>query len=246
MTGLDPFPGGDNSYATSANDRGQIVGWAENGTHDGTCTPPQVLQFRAAIWSDGSIQELLPLGDDSSSAATAINEGGQVVGISGACDRARGRFSAAHAVVWESGSNTPTRLPDLGGVAWNTPTTINHHGDIAGFSDPPGDQNGGLIAHAVLWPRTGGIVDLKTLDGDAISLAFGINDKLQVVGQSIGAAGSRAILWENGVLTDLNTVTENGSPFLIFANDINERGEIVGQACDPCAGETFAVKLIPR
>jgi probable HAF family extracellular repeat protein len=246
MTGLDPFPGGDNSFAAGVNDRGQIVGWAENGTHDGTCTPPQLLQFRAAIWSDGSIHELSPLGDDATSAATAINESGQVVGISGRCDRARGRFSAEHAVVWDAGSRTPTRLPDLGGVAWNTPTAITHHGDIAGFSDFPGDQGGGLNAHAVLWPRTGGIVDLKVLDGDAISLAFGINDKNQVVGQSIGDAGSRAFLWEEGVLTDLNTVTEDESPFLIFANDINERGEIAGQGCSPCAGETFAVKLIPK
>src|SRR5262249_60900257 len=130
--------------------------------------------------------------------------------------------------------------------AWNTPAAINHHGDIAGFSDLPGDQGGGLNSHAVLWPRSGGIVDLKTLDGDVLSLAFGINAKVQVVGQSIGAAGSRAFLWEDGVLTDLNDVTEAGSPFLIYANDINDRGEIVGQGCDPCAGETFAVKLIPR
>jgi hypothetical protein len=47
-------------------------------------------------------------------------------------------------------------------------------------------------------------------------------------------------------LTDLNTLTPPGSPFLIYANDINDRGEIAGQGCDQCAGETFAVKLIPR
>ena len=105
MTGLDPFPGGDNSYATAANDRGQIVGWAENGTHDGTCTAPQVLQFRAAIWTDGAIQELSPFGDDATSAATAISESGRVVGISGRCDRARGRFSAVHAVAFSPQSD---------------------------------------------------------------------------------------------------------------------------------------------
>ena len=245
MTGLDPLPGGDNTYAAGANNRGQIVGWAENGVHDTTCTPPQVLQFRAVIWTNGGaeIQQLVPLGDDSSSAATAINEKGQVVGISGLCDRARGRFSAVHAVIWENGM--PRNLGDLGGVAWNTPAAINHHGDAAGFANVAG--GGGLSAHAVLWPRKGGIVDLKTLDDDPLSLAFGINDKVQVVGQSIGAGGSRAFLWENGVLMNLNDLVEDGSPFLIYANDINDKGEIAGQGCTACdTGETFAVKLIPK
>src|SRR5262249_51917480 len=33
-----PTLGGDNSYATGANDGGEVVGWAENAIHDGTCT----------------------------------------------------------------------------------------------------------------------------------------------------------------------------------------------------------------
>ena len=36
MTGL-PTLGGDNGFATGVNDRGQIVGWAEDNTHDPTC-----------------------------------------------------------------------------------------------------------------------------------------------------------------------------------------------------------------
>ena len=68
----------------------------------------QVLQFRAVLWDpkDGSkgkikARELPPFGDDSTSAATAINDEGQAVGISGDCDQAVGRFSAQHAVLWE-------------------------------------------------------------------------------------------------------------------------------------------------
>jgi probable HAF family extracellular repeat protein len=247
MTGLDPLPGGDNSFAAGANNHGQVVGWAENSVHDTTCTAPQVLQFRAVIWTNGgdAIQQLPPLGDDHTSAAVAINDKGQVVGISGMCDRARGRLSAVHAVMWENG--VPRNLGDLGGVAWNTPTAINHYGDSAGFSNLPTDPPGALNAHAVLWPRTGGIVDLKTLGDDPLSLAFGINAQRQVVGQSIGADGSRAFLWEDGVLMNLNDLVEDGSPFLIFANDINDKGEIAGQGCTDCAsGATFAVKLIPQ
>jgi len=245
MTELPPFPGGDNTFAAGENNHGQIVGWAENGVHDTTCTAPQVLQFRAVIWTQGGaeMEELVPYGDDATSAAVAINDRGQVVGISGRCDRARGRLSAVHAVIWENG--VPRNLGDLGGDAWNTPAAINEAGDIAGFANTaPGAA---LSVHAVLWPRGGSIVDLKTLGDDPLSFAFGINDKGQVVGQSIGASGSRAILWENGVLMNLNDLVEDGSPFLIFANDIDEKGEIAGQGCADCAsGATFAVKLIPQ
>lgn len=246
MTALPPFPGGYDSYASGANNRGQVVGWAENGTHDATCVAPQVLQFRAAVWSvkDGGMRELSPLPGETSSAATAINDKGQVVGISGICDRAVGRFSAAHAVLWQDG--TVTDIGNLGGVAWNTPTAINNRGDVVGFSDLPGDQSGGLNSHAFLWTRDGGIRDLGTLPGDVISLAFGINDRGQVVGQSIGAGGSRAFLWENGVMTDLNTVVPPGSLTLVYANDINASGQIAGGAFDPGAGESPAFLATPN
>ena len=87
MTPLPPFPGGYSSYATGVNNRGQVVGWAENGIHDPTCDPSfQILQFRAAMWEpNGTMHELPPLPGDSTSAATAINDLGQVVGISGDC-----------------------------------------------------------------------------------------------------------------------------------------------------------------
>src|SRR5262245_7696109 len=122
MTALPAFPGGFNSYATAANNRGQIVGWAENGVHDETCNPSfQILQFRAVMWGPkGEMQELPPLPGDHTSAATAINDKGQVVGISGACGIAVGDVSAAHAVLWENG--VPTNIGDLGGHTWNTPT----------------------------------------------------------------------------------------------------------------------------
>ena len=252
---MSPLPtlGGFNSYATAINNRGQAVGWAENTFHDPTCVAPrQVLQFRAVIWGpkDGQIQELppLPLPNHTSSAATAINDEGTVVGISGICDRAVGRFSAARAVVWQDG--VPTDIGNLGGVAWNTPAAINHNDEIAGFSDLPGDGNGVPNFHAFLKLPGTPIQDLGTLGTDSISGAFGINDSRQVVGQSIdGVTGfSRAFIWEHGVMTDLNHLVPPGSPFLVYANDINERGEITGQACVVVDGQcttTSAFLAIP-
>ena len=53
MRGLPPFPGGNNGFATGANNLGQVVGWAENGFHDPNCCCTQVLQFRPAVWTLG-------------------------------------------------------------------------------------------------------------------------------------------------------------------------------------------------
>jgi probable HAF family extracellular repeat protein len=240
MTALPPFPGGFNSYATAANNRGQVVGWAENGVHDPSCDPAfQILQFRAVIWGpNGEMQELPPLPGDSTSAATAINDQGQVVGISGACGVAVGGVSAAHAVLWENG--VPSDIGNLGGTTWNTPTAINSRGTVVGFS-LPASQNGTRNYEAFIWTRSGGLHSLGKLPGDIRSAAFGVNDRNQVVGLSRGGPfGLRAFVWENGTMTDLNDLTVSGSPYLLYANDINNSGQLVGEAFDPDTGEAPA------
>ena len=112
MRGLPNFPGGNNGFATGANNLGQVVGWAENDVHDTECVSPQVLQFRPAVWELGppdQIDDLPLIPGDSSGAATAINDNGQIVGISGICDQAVGRHTARHAVLWENGGVTDHR-----------------------------------------------------------------------------------------------------------------------------------------
>ena len=241
MTAL-PTLGGNNGFAASINDFGEIVGWAENAVHDPTCAGVngrnQVLQFLPVIWGpDGQIQsQLPPLAGDPDGAAVAINNKHQVVGISGICDQAVGRFTAAHMVLWDNG--VATEIPNLGGKAWNTPVAINRSGQVAGFSDLPGDDDGGINAHAFFWTRDGGTQDLHTLPGDVLSLGLGMNNQGQVVGESIGANGARAFLWKNGKLTDLNTILPPGSSLILqFAGDINDRGEITGGFIDQNATE---------
>lgn len=242
-----PTLGGNNGFATGANARGQIIGWAENTVQDPTCVPPQVLQFRAVIWGpeEGQIEELLPLPGDTSTAATAINNRGQVVGISGTCDQAVGRYTAAHIVLWEKG--TVTDLGNLGAPWWNTAMAINQRGHVAGFAGVPGGTADNPILHAFLWTRRDGIQDLGTLPGDVTSQANSINDRGQVVGTSCNAAGScRAFLWEDGVMTDLNTLVAPGyAGILINAQDINNRGEISGRAFDPATGQLPAFLATP-
>ena len=249
MTGL-PTLGGNNGYASGMNNLGQVVGWAENTTHDPTCNSPQVLQFEAVIYGPepGRIRELPPLGGDPDGAATAINNQGQAVGISGLCANAVGGLSAKHAVLWEDG--IPHDLGSLGGAAWNTPTNINNRGEVVGFSDLPGDQDGQNINfHAFLWTKETGMQDLGALPGDMISEGLGINERGQIVGESCKDntfQNCRAFLWQDGVMTDLNTLVPAGSPFLIFANDINDRGEITGEAFLPGSGEAPAFLTVPQ
>ena len=229
MTALEPFPGGYDSYATGVNHRGEIVGWAENGVQDPTCDPDyQILQFRAVIWEpDGSMRELPPLPGDSTSAATAINDHGDVVGISGACGIAIGGVSAAHAVLWHNG--VPHDIGNFGGDQWNTPTAINNRGTVVGFS-LPASQEGTTNFVAFIWTEKTGIQPLGMPDGDIKSEALGLNEKDQVVGLSENSAGAYAILWEEGKYYDLNCLSLAGSPQRLFANDINDEGRIVGEA----------------
>lgn len=229
MTAL-PTLGGHQGFAAGVNNSGQVVGWAETPVHDPTCNAPQVLQFRAVLWEPkkGRMRELPPLPGDSTSAATAINDPGQVVGISGECDIAVGQLSARHSVLWENG--TVINIGDLGGDAWHTPMDINAAGDVVGFSNPRGVVGIDFAPHAFLWTRAGGIRDLGTLPGDASSQAVGINSRGQIVGVSTGAA-NRAFLYENGVMKALKDLVDPAFPDqLIVAQHINDAGVIVGRA----------------
>lgn len=229
-----PTLGGNNGFATGANSRGQIVGWAENSVHDPTCVPPQQLQFRPVVWDakHNKIDEFpLPAGD-TSGAATGINEQGQAVGISGICDQAVGRYTAIHALLWDKNGKI-VDLGNLGAPYWNTPTNINQHGDIVGFAGAPNDVDGNFL-QAFIWTVKDGIQPLGFLPGDVHSEAYGINEKRQVVGLSCDANGNcRAFIWENGVMRDLNDFKPASYTALLEqARDINEAGEIAGRSLD--------------
>ena len=253
-----PTLGGYHGFATGVNNPGLVVGWAETTVHDPTCSADaaQVLQFRAVIWDpkDGSkgkikARELRPFAGDSTSAATAINDQGQAVGISGDCDQAVGRYSARHAVLWDKNGKV-TEIPNLGGTSWHTPMDINAQGDVVGFSNPaePGDEVGEFISRAFLWLNGSSTAkDLKTLPGDFFSEAFAINSTGQVVGVSFGGAnGSHAFLFENGVMKDLNDLVGAGFPDILrSAQDINDAGQITGRVFETSTGKTLTFVATP-
>ena len=129
------------------------------------------------------IHDLPLISGDTSGAATATNDNGQVVGISGICDQAVGRHTAKHAVLWENGGVTD--IGNLGAEWWNTPTAINQQGEIVGFAGDPAFVEGDIL-HAFIWTKRHGIQPLLALPGrtpDHVdSEAYGINEHGQVVG----------------------------------------------------------------
>jgi probable HAF family extracellular repeat protein len=235
MRGLSTL-GGNNGFATGANSRGQIVGWAETPVHDATCVPPQQLQFLPVVYGKKpSDVAALPLSaGDTSGAATGINEQGQIVGISGICDQAVGRHTAKHALLWDKDGNI-IDLGNLGAPWWNTPTNINQRGDVVGFAGDPAFPEGDIL-HAFIWTAKDGIQPLPALPGHTDSEAYGINEKRQVVGISCDSdfVDCRAVMWEDGVVKDLNDYKPATYPGrLEQAKDINEAGEIAGRSIDP-------------
>ncbi len=237
-----PGLGGNSSYAANSNRSGHIVGWAET-TLDPNCLSPQVFDTHGALWSGGTVRDLPPLPGDALSAAIAINDDDVAAGGSGYCG-SPGELGFAlltRAVIWRGGM--PVELGGLGGNFNNTATDDNNRGQVVGMSDLPGDG----VTHAVLW-QNGSTLDLGTLQGDAFSYAWAISkDGKIILGQSCDASGNcRGFLWQNGVMTDINAlVPAESSLVVIDANDINDSGEITGQAFDPLTGETPAIELIP-
>lgn len=261
MTAL-PTLGGANGFATGVNNRGQIVGWAETTVHDPSCNANnQVLQFLPVLWMRQAgryaAEALPPDNGDSDGAATAINQQGAVVGISGLCGGAIGGATAEHMVEWRDGRVLRV-LPTLGGAYWNTPMDINNLGEVVGFSDLPGDAVAAPNFQAFSWSAKpfncngvhtagGNTCDLGVLPGDALSEALGVNNRGQVVGISLGSTPyGQAFIYQDGVMTNLNSLVLPGTTlFLTDAQDINDEGVITGQAYDSNSGVIKAFVAIP-
>lgn len=231
---MHPLPtlGGPNGFAAGANNRGQITGWAENTTFDSRCVAPQKLQFHPVIWGPGENQiNQLPLyPGDTSGAATGINDRGDAIGISGICDQAVGRYTAAHAVLW-TGGKVVEIVGDNGGPYWDTPMAINDNGDVVGFVGIDGDIDANRL-RAFLWTKKDGFRYLSPLNGDVFSEALGINNKGQAVGIScaFGGVACKPVLWMNANPININSLASGYGGLLVTAQDINDDGQITGRA----------------
>jgi probable HAF family extracellular repeat protein len=153
-----------------------------------------------------------------------------------------------HAVLWErDGSATYLgTLGDASNTKFNAATSINGRGEVAGTSQ----YTDGTI-HSFLWTRATHMQDIGTLPGAFATIAgccHTINNRDEVVGFSIDGNGSTAFVWKDRVITDLNTLIPADSPLhLLFADSINDAGEIVGQGCVmPACTELHAYRATPK
>ena len=234
-----PTLGGNNGQASAINNHGQITGFAENGIVDSTC-PPNKTDNRIqlpVLWENGKAQALPTLIGDTDGEANAINDLGQAVGNTGTCGGATN-----HAVSWENGA--ASQLFDYGTFA--LAFGINDQGQIVGMVGSPETPT----FYAALW-QNGAITNLHTLPGDFAAIASGINNHGQVVGSTLDSSfnWSHAFIWQDGVMTDLGTMFPSTANLLpTMANQINERGQIVGMGTvlsGPHTGETHAFLATP-
>jgi probable HAF family extracellular repeat protein len=148
-----PTLGGNNAQTVIGNDRGQIIGFAENKKRDPDCAsaqPSQVLQFEAVLWDPSNkIHELRPYRRDTVGFAIGINDRGDVVGGSGTCKNAV-LFPLArgpHALLWHDG--VPIQLGTLGGTQYSTASSINNRGGSYRWVEPARQQ---ALSHFPLDP----------------------------------------------------------------------------------------------
>ena len=234
-----PTLGGNNGQASAINNRGQIVGFAENGAVDSSC-PTNTTNNRIqlpVLWENGKARAFPTVDGDPDGIAFWINNRGQAVGDSRNCTQ-----TVIHAVSWENGTASP--LPDLGNGA--IAQGINDEGQIVGTIG----SSDGTTQYGALW-QDGVLTNLGLLPGDFAGEASGINNKGQVVGSNFDSKfnWSHAFIWQNGVMTDLNTLFPASSNlFATMANKINESGQISGMATvlsGPHAGDIHAFLATP-
>jgi probable HAF family extracellular repeat protein len=222
MTAL-PTLGGNNAQASAINNREQIVGISETTVQDSGCSPSKPGKIISPVlWEKGAIRALPTVAGDPDGFVQGINNQGQAVGSSGTCTNI-----ATHAVLWEDG--TAMQLPDLGRPGGDA-YAINDHGQAVGFVSA---ADGSTIV-ASLWQNgaRGAVTNLGILPGDGAAFATGINNRGQVVGSTFNSQGwSRGFIWQDNVMTDLNTfIPKVSNLFIIAASNINERGQISGMA----------------
>ena len=234
-----PTLGGNNGQASAINNRGKIVGFAEDGTVDSSC-PAGTTNNRTqlpVLWENSKARaKALPTGNDPSGNALWINDRGQIVGFTGAC------AATNHAVVWDHDKVSTLADNQTGAEAFGN----NNLGQIVGFVGAPDSG----IPNATLW-QNDMLINLGLLPGDAGGIASGINDKGQVVGSNFDSQGNwnHAFIWQNNVMTDLNSLFPRSSNLLAtMANKINESGQISGMAIvqsGPDAGNIHAFIATP-
>jgi probable HAF family extracellular repeat protein len=256
LTELQPLPGDDNVFVESINERGQAAGFSQSTVSfrrtavvfvEGVAQALPIPQATGSTASDidnagdvagayttrtgesmayllrhGQVQDLGTLGQaQRSSGAAGINNRRQVVGTS-TIDTPTpiGNFQT-RAFLFENG--TMKVLPTPAGYG-SVASRINERGQVIGRLErndgSPDDYR------AALWDKG----QVKVLL-DQPSDARGINNRGQVVGAVL--TGSGGFFYDPGKgVRSLNALIDTSTGWnIVYAQAINERGQIVGFGC---------------
>jgi probable HAF family extracellular repeat protein len=212
------------------NDRGEAVGYSETPVPDPDgedfCAFGTKKTCRGFYWRDGHMMALPTLGGNNAQ-ASAINNRGQIVGISetAAQDPSCSASKPAKTIsptLWEKGEvrALPTVDKDPDGYVQG----INDRGQAVGSSGTCNGTGNGIATHAVLW-ENGTAAELIGLNGQLGNAAYAINDH----GQAVGYVSSGQIfvpsIWHDKGLTTLPVLPGD---YAAFASGINNRGQVVG------------------
>jgi len=231
LTDIGSLPNDVHSTASGVNAHGQV---ALSSAPDAPTPSPNsypILPSHAAVYDNGALMEIkIPVGDIAIT-PTAINAAGQVIGTS------INQNKVSRAFLYQNGSLS--FLGMLPGDGYSEASGLNANSQAVGSSsvqtgtDPSG-QYPTIVSHAALF--TGGkVIGLGALPGDTQSVAMGINDNGQIIGDSINSAAtdfnnySHPFVWQQGQLVDLNGRLSSGSGWTLnVVTGINNAGQICG------------------
>jgi probable HAF family extracellular repeat protein len=217
MSDLGTLPDFNNSLALDINNKGQIVGSVSNDSP---------ITSQSFLYDQGVMTNIGNLLDNNLNQANAINDNGQI---------AIGGFqSGSCAYVYYNG--LITKLPSPSGRYGlnHAATDINNNGVIVADAK---DFYGDWKFHYTTYIYDNGVVtDLGNLLGypdTSYCWLSAINDRGQIVGNvKEDSLNPHAFIYDKGIAKELPKLNGVG----ITANDINDKGQIVG-----FSGSGFAV-----
>ena len=209
-TTLSTPAGYDGAVGIGINGAGVVLGWAGRRNASPLC---EILHQSVVLWHDGIPLLLPPTHDGESALPHAINDRGDVAGMSG-----------TDATVWRGGK--PVAIGRLGGRE-SRAMALNDRGLVVGFSETDETLQTFRVTRAFSW-ENGVMTVLESLGGDS-SFARAVNNAGLIAGSSSDALlRERAVVWHGGRVFDLGTL---GGP-RSTAYAVNDRGEIAGWAED--------------